>query len=91
MYLATKDSKLHWFSLLNSLLIVLFLAVEMHEVSPALEMRSLSSDIAYAQGMVAMIMLRVLNRDLARYNENAMETDESGWKQVSRGAREDAM
>ncbi len=39
-------SNIQWFSILNSLVIVLFLS-----------------------GMVAMIMLRTLHRDIARYNQ----------------------
>lgn len=56
------DDQIHWFSIVNSLMIVLFLS-----------------------GMVAMIMLRTLHRDIAAYNEmqtaeEAME--ETGWKLV---------
>uniref|UniRef100_A0A672YQL7 Transmembrane 9 superfamily member n=1 Tax=Sphaeramia orbicularis TaxID=375764 RepID=A0A672YQL7_9TELE len=56
-------TNIQWFSIMNSLVIVLFLS-----------------------GMVAMIMLRTLHKDIARYNqvdqvkEDAQE--ESGWKQV---------
>lgn len=57
------DDEVHWFSIINSLLIVIFLS-----------------------GMVAMIMLRTLHRDLARYNmteeEKAEEREETGWKLV---------
>ena len=57
--------KVHWFSIVNSMLIVVFLSV-----------------------MVAMIMIRNLNRDIVRYNralseeEKAEEREESGWKLV---------
>uniref|UniRef100_A0A8B9H5B1 Transmembrane 9 superfamily member n=1 Tax=Astyanax mexicanus TaxID=7994 RepID=A0A8B9H5B1_ASTMX len=55
-------TNIQWFSIMNSLVIVLFLS-----------------------GMVAMIMLRTLHRDIAKYNQvdqvqSAQE--ESGWKQV---------
>lgn len=55
-------TNIQWFSILNSLVIVLFLS-----------------------GMVAMIMLRTLHKDIARYNqmdcgEDAQE--EFGWKLV---------
>jgi len=59
------DDDVHWFSIINSLLIVLFLT-----------------------GMVAMIMLRTLHKDLTRYNrvpteeEKAEEREETGWKLV---------
>ena len=55
-------TNIQWFSILNSLVIVLFLS-----------------------GMVAMILLRTLHKDIARYNqidsgEDAQE--EFGWKLV---------
>lgn len=59
---SVSHTKIQWFSILNSLVIVLFLS-----------------------GMVAMIMLRTLHKDIARYNqmdcgEDAQE--EFGWKLV---------
>ncbi|KAG0455875.1 hypothetical protein HPP92_023663 [Vanilla planifolia] len=61
-YLLMSDDQIHWFSIINSVMIVLFLS-----------------------GMVAMIMMRTLYRDIANYNqldsqEEAQE--ESGWKLV---------
>ncbi|KAB2077609.1 hypothetical protein ES319_A06G110700v1 [Gossypium barbadense] len=61
-YLLMSDDQIHWFSIVNSLMIVLFLT-----------------------GMVAMIMLRTLYRDISKYNE--LETqeealEETGWKLV---------
>jgi len=60
------DDQIHWFSILNSTLIVFFLS-----------------------GMVAMIMMRTLHKDIARYNEayekslTEEETlEETGWKLV---------
>ncbi|XP_040029465.1 transmembrane 9 superfamily protein member 5 isoform X2 [Gasterosteus aculeatus] len=54
-------TNIQWFSIMNSLVIVLFLS-----------------------GMVAMIMLRTLHKDIARYNQVDQEDaqEESGWKQV---------
>ncbi|KAJ8015707.1 hypothetical protein DPEC_G00028930 [Dallia pectoralis] len=54
-------TNIQWFSIMNSLVIVLFLS-----------------------GMVAMIMLRTLHKDIARYNQADQEDaqEESGWKQV---------
>ncbi|KAK2566569.1 Transmembrane 9 superfamily member 2 [Acropora cervicornis] len=56
-------TNIQWFSIMNSLVIVLFLT-----------------------GMVAMIMLRTLHKDIARYNQldSAMEDaqEEFGWKLV---------
>jgi transmembrane 9 superfamily protein 2/4 len=61
-YLIMTDKEVHWFSIVNSLMIVLFLS-----------------------GMIAMIMLRTLRRDISRYNdlETAEEAaEETGWKLV---------
>jgi transmembrane 9 superfamily member 2/4 len=62
VYLYATDEQIHWFSIVNSLMIVLFLS-----------------------GMLAMIIMRTLHRDLRRYND--LETkeevqEESGWKLV---------
>jgi len=62
LYLYMGDDQIHWFSILNSLAIVLLLS-----------------------GIVAMIMMRTLRRDLNRYNsveEKEELADESGWKLV---------
>jgi len=61
-YLLMMDDQIHWFSIVNSLMIVVFLS-----------------------GMVAMIMLRTLHRDISKYNQ--LETvdeasEETGWKLV---------
>ena len=61
-YLAMTDVQIHWFSIINSLVVVFFLA-----------------------GILSMIMIRTLRRDIARYNnseepEEAIE--ETGWKLV---------
>ncbi|GJP85678.1 hypothetical protein CLOP_g15793 [Closterium sp. NIES-67] len=61
-YLLMTDDQIHWFSIINSLMIVLFLS-----------------------GMVAMIMMRTLHRDISQYNQ--LETqeeaqEETGWKLV---------
>ncbi|GBG82919.1 hypothetical protein CBR_g36446 [Chara braunii] len=62
MYLGMQNDQIHWFSIINSLMIVLFLS-----------------------GMVAMIMLRTLHREISKYNQ--LETqeeaqEETGWKLV---------
>uniref|UniRef100_A0A7S0EL14 Transmembrane 9 superfamily member n=1 Tax=Hanusia phi TaxID=3032 RepID=A0A7S0EL14_9CRYP len=61
-----QDDEIHWFSIVNSSVILLFLS-----------------------GMVALIMLRILRKDLYRYNqleqsEEAREEarEETGWKLV---------
>mmetsp|Transcript_12536 Transcript_12536/g.36513 ORF Transcript_12536/g.36513 Transcript_12536/m.36513 type:complete len:623 (+) Transcript_12536:65-1933(+) len=60
-YLKMHEGQIHWFSIVNSLMIVLFLS-----------------------GMVAMIMLRTLHRDIAKYNDMSAEdtAEETGWKLV---------
>lgn len=62
-YLLMTDAQIHWFSIINSLMIVFFLT-----------------------GMVAMIMLRTLRRDLSRFNKDVESQEElqeeTGWKQV---------
>mmetsp|Transcript_4466 Transcript_4466/g.5527 ORF Transcript_4466/g.5527 Transcript_4466/m.5527 type:complete len:636 (-) Transcript_4466:845-2752(-) len=59
---SSEDDQIHWFSIINSLMIVMFLT-----------------------GMVAMIMMRALNKDIARYNNEESAEDaqeETGWKLV---------
>jgi len=60
-YLRMHEGQIHWFSIVNSLMVVLFLS-----------------------GMVAMILLRTLHRDIAKYNDMSAEdsAEESGWKLV---------
>ncbi|CAB4487022.1 Nonaspanin TM9SF [Rhizophagus irregularis] len=61
-YLHTFDPRIHWFSLVNSIVIVLFLT-----------------------GMVAMILLRALHKDISRYNQIEDKEDvqeDFGWKLV---------
>ncbi|KAH7288216.1 hypothetical protein KP509_31G017400 [Ceratopteris richardii] len=62
VYLNMSDDQIHWFSIINSLMIVLFLS-----------------------GMVAMIMMRTLYRDISNYNELDAQDEaqeETGWKLV---------
>uniref|UniRef100_J3MGC1 Transmembrane 9 superfamily member n=1 Tax=Oryza brachyantha TaxID=4533 RepID=J3MGC1_ORYBR len=61
-YLLMTDDQIHWFSIVNSLMIVLFLS-----------------------GMLAMIMLRTLYRDISKYNQLESQEEaqeETGWKLV---------
>ncbi|RUS13977.1 Endomembrane protein 70-domain-containing protein, partial [Endogone sp. FLAS-F59071] len=61
-YLHVYDPNIHWFSLVNSVVIVLFLT-----------------------GMVAMILLRALHKDISRYNAVDAQEDvqeDFGWKLV---------
>eukprot|EP00931_Biecheleriopsis_adriatica_P105982 TRINITY_DN804_c0_g1_i1.p1 TRINITY_DN804_c0_g1~~TRINITY_DN804_c0_g1_i1.p1 ORF type:complete len:628 (+),score=125.06 TRINITY_DN804_c0_g1_i1:77-1960(+) len=61
-YLKMTGGQIHWFSILNSLMIMLFLS-----------------------GMIAMIILRTIHRDITKYNELATAeeaAEETGWKLV---------
>ncbi|KAJ0630527.1 putative nonaspanin (TM9SF) [Helianthus annuus] len=63
-YLKMEGAKVHWFSILNSLMVITFLA-----------------------GVVLVILLRTIRRDLARYEElddaqTHMNEELSGWKLV---------
>ncbi|KAK9462245.1 uncharacterized protein V1516DRAFT_674118 [Lipomyces oligophaga] len=61
-YLHVYDPRIHWFSLINSTVVVIFLT-----------------------GMVGMILLRTLHKDIARYNQLDLNEDvqeDSGWKLV---------
>ncbi|KAI8477092.1 MAG: hypothetical protein J3K34DRAFT_170756 [Monoraphidium minutum] len=60
-YLKMTDDQIHWFSIINSVMIVLFLS-----------------------GMVAMIMMRTLRSDIAKYNQLDQDdaAEETGWKLV---------
>ncbi|CEG64338.1 hypothetical protein RMATCC62417_01327 [Rhizopus microsporus] len=61
-YLRIQDPSIHWFSLNNSIVIVLFLT-----------------------GMVAMILIRALHKDISRYNAVEAQEDvqeDYGWKLV---------
>lgn len=61
-YLSMSDVQIHWFSIINSVVVVLFLA-----------------------GILTMIIVRTLRRDIAKYNKMDDEEDtmeETGWKLV---------
>ncbi|EWC46106.1 hypothetical protein DRE_04680 [Drechslerella stenobrocha 248] len=61
-YLHVFDPRIHWFSLVNSAIIVVFLT-----------------------GMVSMVLLKTLRKDIARYNQLDLNEDvqeDSGWKLV---------
>lgn len=61
----TSQDKVHWYSITNSILIVLFLTV-----------------------MIAIILIRTLKKDIAKYNKQKNlndfeeDKDESGWKMI---------
>ncbi|CAL7935912.1 unnamed protein product [Xylocopa violacea] len=67
VYLGMNDVEIHWFSIINSLIVILFLS-----------------------GILTMIMVRTLRRDIARYNAGENDSlagldetiEETGWKLV---------
>ncbi len=62
IYLTMSDVQIHWFSIINSVVVVFFLS-----------------------GIITMIIIRTLRRDIARYNtdEDLEESiEETGWKLV---------
>lgn len=67
VYLGMSDVEIHWFSIINSLIVVFFLS-----------------------GILTMIMVRTLRRDIARYNAGESDSlagldetiEETGWKLV---------
>jgi transmembrane 9 superfamily protein 2/4 len=61
LYMYMGEDQVHWFSIVNSCLVVIFLS-----------------------GMVAMILIRALNRDILTYNDVDQEEmrEETGWKLV---------
>ncbi|CAB4055878.1 TM9SF2_4 [Lepeophtheirus salmonis] len=62
IYLNMADVQIHWFSIVNSIVVVFFLA-----------------------GIIAMIIVRTLRRDISRYNmDDDLEEsiEETGWKLV---------
>lgn len=61
-YLAMSDAQIHWFSIINSIVVIFFLS-----------------------GILTMIMVRTLRRDIAKYNADDSFEDtleETGWKLV---------
>ncbi|KAI8584120.1 hypothetical protein K450DRAFT_218242 [Umbelopsis ramanniana AG] len=62
MYMTTSDPQIHWFAIINSFIILIFIT-----------------------SMVAVIIMRTLNRDISMYNEEDIEgaeEDSTGWKLV---------
>ncbi|KAF7272785.1 hypothetical protein GWI33_014458 [Rhynchophorus ferrugineus] len=61
-YLAMTDAQIHWFSIVNSIVVIFFLS-----------------------GILTMIMVRTLRKDIAKYNADEFFDDtveETGWKLV---------
>lgn len=62
IYLAMTDVEIHWFSIINSIVVIFFLT-----------------------GLVSLIIIRTLRRDIAKYNADDVADEaieQSGWKLV---------
>ena len=63
VYLEMSDTQIHWFSIINSVVVVFFLS-----------------------GIITMIIIRTLRKDIAKYNmtdeESEDSIEETGWKLV---------
>lgn len=79
--LGMNDVQIHWFSIINSLIVVFFLSGKI------LLMNISEGFLAqiYILGILTMIMVRTLRRDIAKYNTDDSFEDtleETGWKLV---------
>lgn len=80
-YLAMSDAQIHWFSIINSIVVIFFLSGK----KSWLWFYKTNQSILTFTGILTMIMVRTLRRDIARYNadegiDEAIE--ETGWKLV---------
>ena len=64
MYLLVTDDQVHWFSVFNSLVTVVFLSGNSHLFGAMSDPLNIT-----LTGMVAIILLRTLNADITTYNE----------------------
>lgn len=83
IYLGMHDVQIHWFSIINSLVVVFFLSGKFKMISYF--SRPLSLTFSRSSGILTMIMVRTLRRDIARYNteDNIEDTlEETGWKLI---------
>lgn len=79
-YLAMSDVQIHWFSIINSLVVIFFLSGNKVSICILKNFKLISST-----GILTMIMIRTLRRDIARYNaDEGMDEaiEETGWKLV---------
>lgn len=78
--LGMNDVQIHWFSIINSLVVVFFLSGKIFEIL----LISFWPSSKFL-GILTMIMVRTLRRDIAKYNtdDNIEDTlEETGWKLV---------
>ena len=96
------SDEIHWFAIINSLIIAVFLTVSLLSAASVCPLRLTACNnprllsawlivccaVLWLQGLVAMILIRALHRDLSRYNrvatdeEKAEDKEETGWKLV---------
>ena len=103
IYLSMSDVQIHWFSLVNSIVVVFFLAgvlltifLQPHKFANSAllchcsiivsAVQVYSGCIYFFEGLIAMIMIRTVRRDIANYNRVLAEPEdvleETGWKLV---------
>lgn len=83
IYLGMHDVQIHWFSIINSLVVVFFLSGKFRMILTYIDLHVLYA--VSVLGILTMIMVRTLRRDIARYNteDNIEDTlEETGWKLI---------
>ena len=79
VYLEMSDTQIHWFSIINSVVVVFFL-------SGIITMIIIRYTILNLMITFTMIIIRTLRKDIAKYNmadEDAEDSiEETGWKLV---------
>jgi transmembrane 9 superfamily member 2/4 len=84
IYLGMNDVQIHWFSIINSLVVVFFLSGMFSSIT-SISKRMFVMVFFVISGILTMIMVRTLRRDIAKYNtdDNIDDTlEETGWKLV---------
>lgn len=79
--LGMNDVQIHWFSIINSLIVVFFLSGKSQDRFLNFSLENFIGVL----GILTMIMVRTLRRDIAKYNTDDSFEDtleESGWKLV---------
>ena len=75
------EHQIHWFSLFNSFMMVIFLVIFVHMIS--------IWSYHFKVGLVSLILMRTLRQDYERFTDKDIDeinlegvVDETGWKQV---------
>lgn len=80
-----NDVQIHWFSIINSLVVVFFLSGKYANIIFVCFLKMHILIFYFIQGILTMIMIRTLRRDIAKYNtDDSIEDtlEETGWKLV---------